>query len=587
MGRAVIYTRVSTRAQVDGYSLEAQEQDGRRYCNGRHDVVAVESDTFSGHDTMDEREGMQRAIKRIRSGEADVLVIWRVDRANRFSIDNALLLRDVSEAGGSFESVTEGVIPNTSVGRFMLSAHSFAAENEWEGIRERTQRGLTERISKGHILTSSVPLYGYAWDGERKERYVIDPESGPVVQAIFDKAEQGWAVRRITRWLQQQGYPTPSMLLFRRGQLPAKRKLGEEWGRRMVAGILANESYTGKHAARRIENYQERVRLEDGRTKLMTRKRIRPESDARRVAITIPALVTPEQYARVQATVETRQRDITMENEPLLNRGFAVCGVCGRNMIATKHPVSKYRVYMCSRRVATQVHGTNGCTANAFAVRADEVDRDTWERVKAVIRDEPRYTRLVQSKTAKLTEAQAEAARRAEATAQELADTKAYADTVYKAMMRETNERMQARHRAELEQLDTDIAQREKRLAEARAAVADVTMQRDRHAESMGIVDEVISARRRALSLPDSVTLGDGTLVRFDKEAMQEDYERVVAVKEASEEVTLDSLDREAKRAIMRTLEVQVPMYPKAHEFSQTHEHRWDFIGALGVPACK
>src|SRR5215831_8081775 len=99
MGRAVIYTRVSRKAQEDGYSLEVQERDGRKYCAGRHEVVGVESDTFSGYDSLEERAGMQAVIKRIKRGEADALVIWRIDRAGRFMLDNMLLLREVSEAG--------------------------------------------------------------------------------------------------------------------------------------------------------------------------------------------------------------------------------------------------------------------------------------------------------------------------------------------------------------------------------------------------------------------------------------------------------------------------------------------------------
>jgi len=573
MGRAVIYTRVSRKAQEDGYSLKVQERDGRSYCNTQgHEVVAVESDTFSGYDSLDERDGMQAAIKLIKRHDADALVIWRVDRAGRFMLDNLLLLREVSEAGGTFESVTEGIIPNTPMGKLLLSAHSLAGETEWESIRDRTQAGLTARIGKGHILPSAVPLYGYRWVGDRKETYAIDEESCPIVQDIYAKADKGWSTRRICQWLNETGVPTPSKLLWARGQLPDGRLLAETWSQQIVLDILKCESYTGHHSARRHEYFKHQTRLADGRVKTVKRMRMRPWTDEKRVAVPIPALVTVEQWQRVQELLTGRSLDWDRDNpdQPLLNRGFAVCGFCGGKMVSARHSHTGQRAYLCPRRGGGRKPGDPAfvCEGGHFEVRAKEVDADIWEKVKAVIRDDERFQRLVQGKSAKLAEWHAEAVERAEREARELAETTVQRDTVYRRMMAETDDGIAAMHRAELQRLNAAIAGLAKRVAEAQDTVEAVQVKRDTHKELLAWVDSLIAEANAKIATmpPEKRAL-----------AMHVRDKWFVSERDEIEEATLDSLDREQRRSVLRLLGVRVPMYPKNSEFARTHEYRWDF----------
>jgi len=214
MGRKIVYTRVSTVGQEDGASLDVQEAEGREYCQRKsHGVVDVLSDTYSGHATMAERPGLQRVIARIRNREADGVVVWRFDRGNRDILDNLLLLREVAEAGGTLESVAEGVITNNATGKMMLAAMSFAAETEWEAIRQRTRMGLDNRAKNGGMMVPPVPIYGYRFSGGKKETYTLDEEAAAIVRDIFDKADRGWSIHRIRNWLTSQGIPTASQLL--------------------------------------------------------------------------------------------------------------------------------------------------------------------------------------------------------------------------------------------------------------------------------------------------------------------------------------------------------------------------------------
>src|SRR5262245_60747181 len=100
--RAVIYARVSSdKQEANGDSLDVQVADCQADCATHGDtVVGVFSDTFTGHDSLVERAGLLDAVKAIQRGEADTLVVKRVNRSGRDIVDNLLFFRSVYEAGG-------------------------------------------------------------------------------------------------------------------------------------------------------------------------------------------------------------------------------------------------------------------------------------------------------------------------------------------------------------------------------------------------------------------------------------------------------------------------------------------------------
>ena len=265
------------------------------------------------------------------------------------------------------------------------------------------------------------------------------------------------------------GHPAPSMLLYRRGELPEKRQLAESWGRHAVLDILTNPAYTGNHTARRWESYKTKVRQADGRLKTKTRKRLRTDTDPRRVGVTIPALITMEQWEKVQGLVKGRKLgESEMDDAPLLNRGFAVCGLCGTRIIATKHPTSGYRMYQCGNRRGVQTDPAKVCPGGHFAVRASEVDEDVWTRTKAIIQDGSRFQRLTQGKAAKLAERHQEAVQRAGTVARELAEMQEKQAVVFRRMNDERDDTIAAMYRQELQHLNETVRQLEVRVEDPR-----------------------------------------------------------------------------------------------------------------------
>ncbi len=575
MRRAALYTRVSTRAQEDGYSLAAQEKDEREWCRKNdYDVVEVFSDTFTGHDSLEERDGMQAALRMIREHRADILVIWKVDRAGRFVENNLEMWGDVKEAGGQLAVSTDGLVPNTPTGKLVFLVQSWSAENEWETIRQRAEMGRNGRVESGKILVTSSPLYGYLFSDSHKSTYHLDTEAAPVIQDIFNKADGGWSTRQIASWLNDQHTPTSSKLLFQRGQLSPNRKVIELWSNLRVADILRERSYTGEHATRRYQTTRTKVQQPDGKYKTRVKRLLRAEDDGVRVARTIPQIVSVEQFNRVQAQVKNRYHDWTNEvpEETLLNKGLSICGVCGAPMVRFRHSGSNehYWSYTCSRR--SGLPDTRGltCPGICYIVKAEKVDREVWEAVSDILKDGEKYNRLVKSRTAILADRHQEATRKAGNVDKELAELRATASRLFERMNHETDETIYAMQHAELQRLNQTIQKLEKRAIEAQAYVNTTQTIQDAHTSMLKSLERSLAAFRA------------GTHPRQDR-VKQEVFDILIEEARYSE---AQKLTREEKRVILRSLGIKVKMFPTNSDFFRINGRRWDFEFAdPGIPS--
>ncbi|MGO8951163.1 MAG: recombinase family protein [Ktedonobacterales bacterium] len=509
--------------------------------------------------------GMQRALAIIRSGEADLLVVKRLTRVARDMVDGQVFLREVTEAGGALRSTVEGTFTGKLDDMLLMAIHAFQAEKDWSTIREQSRQGLQSRVDRGRPLVS-VPLFGYLYlDGERGEKYrtkavmVTDPESAPIVKDIFAKAVDGWSMYSIANHLNDQGTITPSALAEKRGQR-GNRTLREHWTPDMVRNILWNESYTGRHTAYR----NKAVLVKKSGAKPVYRMQKRAPEDM--VSISIPALIDDATWTVVQKNIHARH--VLIADEPLLNQGIAICGVCGSKMIAARQTnPQKYRIYKCRRSV------THECPGGHFVIKAETMDQDIWEKVKEIIRDEPRFQRLVQGKSAKLEEQHQDARHRAEMVQKELSDWQEKQATAYALMVDEKDETTRGLHRAELLKINETVAALKKRLEAAQNTLSSAKQERDTHQELLKSVAAITRALESVKA--DSVELAKYQAKYEQKYAGQRfgsALEHVLSV--LAEEVDLDGMSREEKRRIMQGIDVQVQMYPrnyvdadgKAHE---------------------
>jgi DNA invertase Pin-like site-specific DNA recombinase len=232
--KAVGYLRVSTTEQVEGFGLAVQEEGVRDYCRAHGlRLVGMESDEgVSGANGLDTRLGLARALAALESGEADVLVVKRLDRLARDLLVQETILERLTQHGKEVRSVDEADITSDDPTRVLVRQVLGAiAQYEKGVIRGRMLAGKAAKRAAGGY-TGGAPRFGRRAEG--RELVADHAERETVARAKVLRAD-GCSLREIAGVLEAEGRPT---------------KRGERWHPSTLARLLRdNEDFVTPSAA--------------------------------------------------------------------------------------------------------------------------------------------------------------------------------------------------------------------------------------------------------------------------------------------------------------------------------------------------
>lgn len=134
------YARVSTHHQQD--SLESQQQTLKN-----HGCEKIYTDQLSGAKTN--RPGLAAALEYAR--ESDTIVVTRLDRLGRSTVDILRTVQDLDGRGITIEALDTKLDTRTPSGRLVLSVLASMAEFERNLIVERTREGLAHARAQGRV----------------------------------------------------------------------------------------------------------------------------------------------------------------------------------------------------------------------------------------------------------------------------------------------------------------------------------------------------------------------------------------------------------------------------------------------------
>jgi DNA invertase Pin-like site-specific DNA recombinase len=190
---AVAYIRVSTREQGEsGLGLDAQAAAITEACERRGWPLAhVYRDIASGK-SRNGRPGLAAALERLRAGQANALVVSRLDRVARSMLGFAEVVERSRREGWSLVILEPAIDLSTASGRMLAGVLSALAEWERDLIGERTRVGLAEAKRRGAKM--GLP-----------DRCRIPPE---VIERIVAMRHQKMSYHGIARALTEAGVPT-------------------------------------------------------------------------------------------------------------------------------------------------------------------------------------------------------------------------------------------------------------------------------------------------------------------------------------------------------------------------------------------
>jgi DNA invertase Pin-like site-specific DNA recombinase len=198
-----------------------------------HEIIAWEEELDVSGGKL-RRPGLDRIMRRIRSGETDGIAVAHLDRLSRAGVGDALELIDeiVEKHGAIFGCVAPQIDTSDEVfGRFALTIFLAMAAMERARIRQNWLDAEANAQKRG--VYKSRPPFGYR---KRKDgREELDPVQGAIVKELFNKAAAGEGLMPLTSWLNDSGVGPPD---------------GGVWARNTVRYMLRNRAYLGERIFR-------------------------------------------------------------------------------------------------------------------------------------------------------------------------------------------------------------------------------------------------------------------------------------------------------------------------------------------------
>lgn len=210
--RVVGYVRVSSEQQVEeGVSLDAQKARLRAYALAMDlELVAINEDAGVSAKSIEARPGLLGALGRLDAGEADGLLVVKLDRLTRSVRDLGDLVERYFAIRFSLLSVSDSIDTRTASGRLVLNVLTSVAQWEREATAERTRDALAHLKTEG-VLVGGVPL-GMRRTSivDHEGRHVVehDPAEARTVQRILDLRDLGHSLRSIVATLRTEGHQT-------------------------------------------------------------------------------------------------------------------------------------------------------------------------------------------------------------------------------------------------------------------------------------------------------------------------------------------------------------------------------------------
>jgi DNA invertase Pin-like site-specific DNA recombinase len=156
--RAVGYARVSTEYQVEKLSFDWQSDEVRRVVEGHGwSLVDVIRERGSGKSVRSRRE-LSRLLEGLDAGEFDVLVVAKLDRLSRSTLDFYALMDRAKRNGWAVVSISPAVDMTTPFGRALAGMAAIFAELEREMIGQRQRESVEARKARG--VYKPPPLRG-------------------------------------------------------------------------------------------------------------------------------------------------------------------------------------------------------------------------------------------------------------------------------------------------------------------------------------------------------------------------------------------------------------------------------------------
>lgn len=346
--KCIIYIRVSSDAQVEGTSLETQEEKCRAYAEQQQGWEVVRVFREEGESAkMWQRPEFMAALDFLKQqkGKIQFFVMHKVDRISRNVEDQATIMKALRDAGAELRSATEN-IDETPVGQLLRNMLWAFADFDNKVRAERCRAGALARFRQGYWVSVAMPGYKMVRDPiTKRSNLQPDPQREQHIKWMFEQRALGASFGEIARGMNSRGF---------------RSKHGKSIKESYVERLIKKPEYMGLMRA-----FGEEV---EGKYE---------------------PLVSKELWYRAQAAGEDRARGNIARakvNPDFPLRGLLYCSVCEMNLTGSS-PKGRSKHYQYYH------HHNKGCPAPRSAAK-EEVEKMFREKMEH-LKPKPEFAGIV------------------------------------------------------------------------------------------------------------------------------------------------------------------------------------------------
>lgn len=209
--RAVIYCRISV-SNEESVSIERQVESATKYADAYGWTVVAKPFIDDGVSATHNKPEDRRAWRELLASKErfDVVLIWKVDRLARRTLDFLHAHETLQERGATLAAVEDRIDMTSPQGEAFATILAVFGQMEAATIRSRVMAARDHLLRSGRYVGGALP-YGFRKianpDGPG---YIIaqDKAQAPVLREMADRTLEGNSIYSTMRWLNDAGIPT-------------------------------------------------------------------------------------------------------------------------------------------------------------------------------------------------------------------------------------------------------------------------------------------------------------------------------------------------------------------------------------------
>lgn len=348
-----VYLRLSREERL-GYMKESNSIHSQRemifsFVEKQSNMEVYDVYIDDGYSGMDfQRPAWKKMIEDLSDGKINCIIVKDLSRFGRDYIEVGRWIQKIfPDFGIRFIALLDRYDSKTateSETSLLLPIKNFINDSYCRDISQKVKSHQRIKREKGEFI-GAFAIYGYHKSEKNPNCLVRDPYAAEIVKKIYQWRLTGISMLAIAEYLNQAGILSPMEYKRFHGEnyyTGFGSKMFAKWSATAVKRILEDETYTGVL----VQGKGERINYKIKKSVLKKRE------DWIRVSNCHEAIITEEEYNRVQELLSIPIRANKDNNKGHSFAGMLFCADCKRHLIRRKnHYRGKEKVfYICSTK---------------------------------------------------------------------------------------------------------------------------------------------------------------------------------------------------------------------------------------------